>query len=142
MAKSQLTFRKKEQAKKKRQKKEEKMERRAFKKLDNDKGKSLEEMYVYVDKDGNLSSTPPTEPYVFDVKDLEGPVNQEDIYRLGVVAFYNEIGRYGFIRDQETRETVYFNDTLAGFKLDAHQQVKFKSIRSRKGTQIAEVILL
>lgn len=142
MAKSQLTFKKKEQEKRKKLKKQEKMELRAHKKLDNDKGKPLEEMYVYVDEYGNLSSSPPLVPYKFKMEDLERPADEEEIYQFGIVAFYNEIGHYGFIRDNETRATVYFNDELAGMVLRADQHVKYKWTRSKKGDQITEVVLL
>lgn len=139
MAKSQLTFRKKENQKKKSLRKQEKMERRALKKLDNDKGKSLEELYMYVDINGNLSSTPPSEPYKFKIEHLERSLDSDNDTRTGMVAFYNEIGRYGFILDIETRESVYFNDELAGMVLETNQQVKFKASRSKKGLQITEV---
>jgi CspA family cold shock protein len=142
MAKSQLTFRKKEQAKKKRLKKEDKMERRLMKKLDNDKGKSLEELFVYVDEHGNLSPTPPLKPYKFKEEDLLPRVHQDDIYRVGKVLFYNELGRYGFITDTETLERVYFNDDLAGRKLEPNQKVRYKSSESFKGPQITEIVVL
>lgn len=141
MAKSQLTFKKKDLEKKKKLKKQHKMELRAEKKMDNDKGKSLEEMYVYVDEHGNLSPTPPLNPYKFKIEDLERPADAEDLYYFGKVSFYNEIGRYGFIRDNETGSTVYFNDELAGMILKVDQKVKYKWSRSVKGNQITEVVL-
>ncbi len=142
MAKSQLTFRKKEQAKKKQIKKQDKQERREFNKRNNDKGKSLEEMFAYVDEHGNISDTPPAQPYKFKEEDLLKPADLEDEYLFGKVSYYNEVGHYGFIRDNESRETVYFNDTLAGQILKLDQKVKYKYIRSKQGNQISEVILM
>ncbi|NGM90391.1 cold-shock protein, partial [Parapusillimonas sp. SGNA-6] len=109
MAKSQLTFKKKETAKKKQQKKQEKLERREINKASNNKGKSLEEMFAYVDEFGNISDTPPAQPYKFKEEDLLRPADPEDEYLFGKVSYYNEEGHYGFIRDNESRETVYFN---------------------------------
>ncbi len=139
MAKSQLTFKKKETAKKKLQKKQEKQERREINKSNNNKGKSLEEMFAYVDEFGNISDTPPTQQYKFKEEDLQRPADPTEEYRFGKVSFYNEIGHYGFIRDNETRDTVYFNDNLAGMVLGLNQAVKYKYTRSKQGNQITEV---
>ncbi len=142
MAKSQLTFKKKETAKKKQQKKQDKLERRLYNKENNDKGKSLEELFVYVDENGNLSDTPAKYAYEFKEEDLERPGDPEDEFAFGKVSYYNESGNYGFIRDNLTRETVYFNDTLVGRTLKIDQKVQYKSKRSHKGSQVSEVIIL
>jgi hypothetical protein len=65
MSRAQLTFKKKERAKKQQQKKQEKLLRREQNKQTNDKGKSLEELFAYVDEFGNLSDTPPEKKYEF-----------------------------------------------------------------------------
>lgn len=142
MSRNQLTFKKKELAKRKQQKLQEKQERREQNKAQNNKGKSLEEMYAYVDEFGNIVDTPPTETYKFKPEDLERPKDSEDEFLLGRVSYYNETGHYGFIRDNETRETVYFNDTLAGKILSLHQNVRYKYTRTRQGNQISEVELV
>ncbi len=142
MSKTQLTFKKKETAKKKQLKKLEKQERREQNKMNNDKGKSLEEMFAYVDEFGNISSTPPTQQYKFKEEDLLRPQDQEDEFLFGKVSYYNETGNYGFIRDNESRETVYFNDKLAGKPLSLNQAVKYKYTRTKQGNQITEVEVL
>lgn len=142
MAKSQLTFNKKERAKKKHLKKQEKQERRELNKSNNNKGKSLEEMFAYVDEFGNISDTPPTQAYKFKEEDLQRPVDNEDEYLYGKVSYYNDSGNYGFIRDNVTRDTVYFNDKLAGMILTLNQKVKYKYIRTKQGNQISEVELI
>lgn len=139
MSQSQQTFRKKEIAKKKLQKRKEKEEKRAQRQESNDKGKSLEEMFAYVDENGNISDTPPVKKYEFKEEDLVRP---EEEYAYGKVSFYNEAGQYGFIRDNETRENVYFNFKILGFVLYQDQKVKFKSKSSRQGLQVTEVIVL
>src|SRR5690606_35297275 len=90
MAKSQLTFKKKETAQKKLQKKQEKQERREINKSNNNKGKALEEMFAYVDEYGNLSDTPPSQPYKFKEEDLQRPADPTEEYHFGKVSFYNE----------------------------------------------------
>lgn len=139
MSRNQLTFKKKERAKKQQQKKQEKQERREINKTNNNKGKALEEMFAYVDEFGNISDTPPTQPYKFKEEDLQRPKDPADEYRFGKVSYYNEAGHYGFIRDNETRDTVYFNDKLAGIVLELNQAVKYKYVRTRQGNQISEV---
>ena len=141
MGQSQQTFRKKEIAKKKLQKRKEKEEKRANRDDNNDKGKSFEEMFAYVDENGNISDKPPVKKYEFKEEDLIRP-EVEDVYSFGKVSFYNEAGQYGFIRDNETRENVYFNFKILGFVLEQNQQVKFKAISSKQGLQVKEVIVL
>ena len=141
MAKSQVTFRKKELAKKKQQKKQEKVERRELNKMNNDKGKTLEDMFVYVDEFGNLSNEPPEKKYEFKEEHLIPPAEREQEFRHGKVSYYNEVGRYGFIRDNLTKDSVYFNDSLIGTTLDIDQRVKYKYVRTHKGNQVSEVEL-
>lgn len=141
MGQSQQTFRKKEIAKKKLQKRQEKEEKKLHRNEQNDKGKALEEMFAYVDEFGNISDKPPVKKYEFKEEDLIRP-EVEDEYSFGKVSFYNEIGEYGFIRDNETRESVYFNYKILGFVLQQDQKVKFKKISSRQGLQVTEVIVL
>src|SRR5690606_36590823 len=116
-------------------------ERREQNKASNNKGKALEEMFAYVDEFGNLSDTPPTQPYKFKKEDLMRPEDLEDEYYYGKVFYYNEEGHYGFIRDNLSRETVYFNDKLAGMVLTANQKVKYKYIRTKQGNQVSEIEL-
>ena len=141
MGQSQQTFRKKEIAKKKLQKRKEKEEKKAQREDSNDKGKALEEMFAYVDENGNISDKPPLKKYEFKEEDLIRP-EVEDVYSFGKVSFYNEAGQYGFIRDNETRENVYFNFKMLGFVLQQDQKVKFKSQSSKQGLQVTEVIVL
>ena len=59
MGRSQETFNKKEREKKRRKKRQEKLEKKEERKSNSNKGKRLEEMFSYVDENGNLTSTPP-----------------------------------------------------------------------------------
>ena len=59
MARSQNSFMKAQRAKEKQRKKKEKAEKMLQRKENNSKGGSLDDMIVYVDENGILSSTPP-----------------------------------------------------------------------------------
>jgi cold shock CspA family protein len=141
MSRAQLTFKKKERAKKQQQKKQEKLLRREQNKQTNDKGKSLEELFAYVDEFGNLSDTPPEKKYEFKEEDLQRPADPTEEFHYGKVSYYNETGHYGFIRDNETRETVYFNDKIVGVVLNVDQKVKYKYTRTKQGNQVSEIEL-
>lgn len=136
-----ITFNKKERTKKKQLKKQHKQEKREYNKAHNDKGKSLEDMFAYVDEHGNISDTPPAVAYEFKEEHLQRPQEDVDEYDYGRVSYYNEKGRYGFIRDNMSRQTVYFNDELVGFVLRIDQKVKYKSKRSKQGLQVSEVVI-
>lgn len=59
MSKSQNSFIKRQKEKKKLQKRKEKMEKKMDRKVNNDKGGSLEDMIAYVDEFGNIVDEPP-----------------------------------------------------------------------------------
>ena len=59
MGKSQETFSKKEKEKKRIKKKQDKDQKKEERKANAVKGKTLEEMFAYVDENGNISTTPP-----------------------------------------------------------------------------------
>lgn len=122
MASNQQTFRKKEIAKQKLQKRRAKQERREHRAENNDKGKPFEEMLAYIDEHGNISDTPPEKKYEYNENDLIKS-DDEDVFSFGKVSYYNEGGQYGFIRNNETRESAYFNYKILGFELKQDQQV-------------------
>ena len=53
------SFNKKENIKKKIKKQQDKVYKRELRKTENNKGKGLESMLIYVDENGHLTSTPP-----------------------------------------------------------------------------------
>lgn len=114
MAKSQITFSKKEKEKKKVQKRREKEEKMAQRKLDNNKGKSLEDMLAYVDENGNISSTPPDLTKVEEIKAEDISVSGYQVQhstvsnvRRGKFTYYNDEKGYGFINDQKSQQRVF-----------------------------------
>jgi len=135
------TQQKKENEKKKLQKRKEKEQKREYNKTNNLKGSALEDMYAYVDEYGNISNVPSEKKYEFKESDLHRKEENLDEYSFGKVSYYNEAGKYGFIRNNETMETVYFNYALLGFELRLGDRVKFKFEHKKQGMQVKEVIL-
>ena len=72
-------------------------------------------MIAYVDENGMISSTPPDPTKKTDIKleDIEigvpnrGSEPELDPIRKGTVTFFNESKGYGFIKDTETKESVF-----------------------------------
>jgi cold shock CspA family protein len=113
MGRSQETFNKKEV----RNKKDKEKKRLARKEGGDKKSNSLDDMIAYVDENGRLTSTPPDpdkKKEEIDIEDIEISVprrseEEEDPVRKGTVNSYFESKGYGFIRDSETKEGVFFH---------------------------------
>jgi cold shock CspA family protein len=118
MGRSQETFNKKEVRNKKDKKRKDKEKKRLARKEGGDKkSNSLDDMIAYVDENGRLTSTPPDpdkKKEEIDIEDIEISVprrseEEEDPVRKGTVNSYFESKGYGFIRDSETKEGVFFH---------------------------------
>lgn len=115
MARPQETFNKKEQeklrAKKRKEKQEKKEARKANPKL------SGEDMYVYVDENGHLTSTPPdpSKKIIVDVESIEIgiPKREEteevDTEKKGIVDFYDTSKGFGFIKELDSDNKFFFH---------------------------------
>ncbi len=71
-------------------------------------------MIAYVDADGRITSTPPDPSKKKDIKleDIQISIPQSesvqlDPIRIGTVTFFNDSKGFGFIRDSETKESVF-----------------------------------
>ena len=114
MGRSQETFNKKENEKKKQKKRQDKEEKREERKANTNKGQSLDSMLAYVDEFGNFSATPPDPKQKVEIslEDIRiGVPKQEDLpvetTRTGIVSFFNESKGYGFIKDQQSQESIF-----------------------------------
>ena len=116
MGKSQESYNKKEKEKKRRKKKKDKQERQEQRKAEKaERGtKTFEEMLSYVDENGNLSSTPPDPSKKVKIKAEDiiiGVPPRDDspmeTIRKGQVKFFNDEKGYGFIIDDETKESIF-----------------------------------
>lgn len=126
MGRSQETFNKKDVRNKKEKKRKEK-EKKKLARKESEKKSSLDDMIVYVDEYGMLTSEPPDPTKKKDVIKLEDieigvptrPDAEEiDPIRKGIVSFFNDSKGYGFIKDMETKESVFvhINNVLEDIK--------------------------
>lgn len=147
MGRSQESFNKKEIRNRKEKKRKEKEKKRLARKEIEKKG-GLDDMIAYVDAKGNITSTPPDPSKKEEVKleDIQVSVPQsEDIpmdpIRKGVVTFFNDSKGFGFIRDLETKESVFvhINDVLED--ITEGNKVSFEVTMGHKGPAAIQVKL-
>ena len=136
---------KKENFKKKLQKQKEKAQRREERKASNDKGKSLDEMFMYVDANGQLTSTPPdgNTKAEIDLDNIQlgaAPIETETI-KTGIVTFFSEKG-YGFITEDKTKENVFFHNNNCIDQIKKGNRVSFEKEKSPKGFSAIEIRLV
>ncbi len=147
MGRSQETYNKKEVRNRKEKKRKDKAAKRLERRESEKKG-GLDNMIAYVDENGMLTSTPPDPNKKKKVKleDIEigVPTREEveyDPVRKGVVSFFNDSKGYGFIKDLETKESVFvhINNTLEEIK--EGNLVSFEMERGPKGNTAVRVKL-
>jgi CspA family cold shock protein len=132
------TFSKKENIKKKAKKKEQKLQLREDRKSNNNKGKSLDDMMVYIDENGNFTSVPPdpknkTEISVENIQLGAAPIIKEDSLKKGKITFFTDE------RSQE-RYFVHRNDMID--QADLNDKVTFEVERRERGLVAIDVKLL
>jgi len=147
MAKSQETFSKKENEKKRQQKKREKEEKKVERQANSKKGKSLDEMMAYIDENGNISSTPPDpkKKRIINSDDIQigvprqAEAEPQDLIRTGVITHFNDSKGYGFIKDQQTQESIFVHiNSLAG-PVRENDKVVFEVEMGHKGPNAVRV---
>ncbi|QJB32530.1 cold shock domain-containing protein [Chitinophaga oryzae] len=132
------SFSKKENRNKKAKAKEDKAQKMRERKLNNNKGKSLEDMLAYVDENGNISDSPPreTRKAEIDSKDIQigaTPRPPEDPIRTGIVNFFNTSKGFGFITDDKSKESVFFHINQVSEPIKERDKVSFTRERGAKG---------
>ncbi|MFP4664790.1 MAG: cold-shock protein [Bacteroidales bacterium] len=144
MGRSSETYKKKEVRNKKEKKKKAKLEKKQSRK-DNDK-KSLDDMIAYVDENGRLSDTPPDPSEKEEVKaeDIQVAVpKSEDVemdpIRKGVVDFFNDTKGFGFIKDSETKESVFVHINNVDGDIREGNLVQFEVEMGARGPAAANV---
>lgn len=132
------TSSKKEFRSKKAKLKEDKAQKAKNRKINNNKGKGLDDMLAYVDENGNLSSTPPKESrkVEIDSKDIRIDATSkptEDLTRNGKITFFNQAKGFGFITDDKSNDRIFFhiNDLLESVK--EHESVVYILDKNAKG---------
>lgn len=146
MAKSQATFSKKENEKKRLKKRQDKQEKKE-ERQSNKKSMSLEDMMAYVDENGNITSTPPDpkRKKVINTEDIQiATTRQEDIVdedpiKKGTVTFFNESKGYGFIRNNETQESIFVHVNGLKTQIKEGDKVTFEVEKGQKGPTAVRV---
>jgi cold shock CspA family protein len=147
MSKSQETFNKKEVRSKKEKKRKDKEQRRIEKK-DEVKTSNLEDMLMYVDENGNLTSMPPDptkKKKVIKLEDVEISVPKRDSMedanpeRKGVVTYFNDGKGYGFIKDSETQQSVFVHVNNINVELKENNMVTYEVEMGPKGATAVNV---
>ena len=137
------TFSKKEFSKKKSKKLQDKIQRREDRKTNNDKNKSLEEMLVYVDINGNFTSVPThlqnrEEDLAKAKKAGRELSNNSETEFKGIVTFYSEKG-YGFITEDKTGQNIFFHQAQLTQPVVKHDKVSFNKESSPKGDRAVNI---
>ena len=149
MGRSQESFNKKEVRSKKEKKRKEKEKKRLAKK-EGDNKNSPNDMIAYVDEHGNITSTPPdpTTKEEIKVEDIQiGVPNREaaedyDPVRKGIVSFYNDSKGYGFIKDSETKESIFVHINNVVDDIKEGNLVSFEVERGHKGLTAVKVTVI
>ncbi|WP_129021249.1 MULTISPECIES: cold-shock protein [Edaphocola] len=137
------TFSKKEREKKKAKKKQDKAEKKEDRKTNNDKGKSLEEMTVYLDENGNLTDVPP------DQQQIRKPAAQDhrrnfdeapdDTIYTGMVSLLFTDKDYGFITEDNSRNTVFVHVSKFKEPIQEKDRVSFFKKKTPNGYSAVNV---
>ncbi len=146
MAKAQTNFGKQEAEKKRQQKKNEKEERRLARQANKAQGE--EDMFAYVDENGNITTTPPdpTKKKEIALESIRiGVARQEDrepedTQRTGAVTFFNSAKGYGFIKDAASQESIFVHaNNLGGLTITEGDKVTFETEPGMKGPTAVRV---
>jgi len=124
------TTSKKDIFKKKLLKRKSKEEKKMLKKQVNNKGKSLEEMFVYVDINGHLTDVP---PHLQDRSE-----NNAKPFLGGTVTHLNDKG-FGFIKEDNSNENVFFHNSSTSMQIEINDRVLFTKMRTERGFKAQQV---
>jgi cold shock CspA family protein len=144
------TWDKKEREKKRQAKKKEKLEKKQERKENSKDGNDLDSMLAYLDENGNLSSKPPDprKKITVNAEDIDisvpkqKPINPEDLIRTGIVTFFNDDKGYGFIKDQESQESVFVHIKSLTEAIKENNKVSFEVEMGPKGASAINVKLV
>ncbi len=131
------SFSKKENFKKKLQKQKEKALKREERKQNNNKGKSLEDMLVYVDANGQITEVRPDDQEKLEInpEDIQlgaAPIEAEELVKTGIVTFLSDKG-YGFITENSSKDNIFFHENNCAHAVKKGNKVSFEKERSPKG---------
>lgn len=130
------TFAKKEKEKKKAKKKEDKAQKKEDRKTNNDKGKSLEDMTIYLDEYGNFTNVHPDKQIKKKVnaKDIQlgaTPIDEDD-YTGTIALFFTDKG-YGFITEDKTKTNIFVHSNQLLEIIKEKDRVVYEREKTPKG---------
>lgn len=135
-----ITQAKKELEKKRERKKQEKAMKREERKSNNDKGKPLEDMMVYVDENGQLTDVSPDKQVRSAPRAAGGGPRkltfEEEAAESsceGIVTLLFSDKGYGFISEQGSRSNVFVHLSQVSGELKLKDKVSFEKRNSPKG---------
>ncbi len=131
------SYNKKERDKKRKKRKKDKLEKKAQRKIEGVK----QAEFMYLDEDGNLSTTPPDptkKRKEIKLEDINiSTPKQEDIevetVRKGYVKFFNQEKRFGFIREKGTEQDYFVHEENCIDKIKDNDKVEFEVSSGPKG---------
>lgn len=134
-------WKKKERENKKTQLKKNKEEKKLQRKENRKDGNDLDSMIAYIDENGNLSSSPPdpSKKKILKAEDIEIGVPKqreltaEELIRKGKVSFFNVAKGYGFIKDNETGESIFVHANSLSQSISENDKVTFEIGSGPKG---------
>lgn len=139
MGRSQETYNKKEVRNRKEKKRKEKEARRQAKR--ETEKTNMDDMIAYVDENGVITDEPidPGKKKKVKLEDIEIGVpkgnvrNEETSVRKGTVSFFIESKGFGFIKDMETKQDVFFHVNNIIGSIKEGNLVSFETERGPKG---------
>lgn len=131
------SFQKKALQQKKAKKKKDKLERKEERKANNDKGKSLEDVMVYLDEYGNFTDVPPDKQKRSEIKleDIQlgaAPIVEETEHTGTVTVFFTEKA-YGFITEDKGGATIFVHSNNLLEPVAEKDRVTYEREKTPKG---------
>lgn len=104
-------------------------------------------MLAYVDDNGNITATPPDpkNKKIVKVEDIQISVSRQealdpvDLIRKGTVTFFNASKGYGFIKDQDTQESIFVHQNGLTSPVQENDKVTFEVEQGPKGPNAVNV---
>ena len=149
MARAREAFNKKDREKAMIVKRKEKEKKKEERKVNSKKIKGLDDMLAYVDAYGNIVSAPPdpSSRQEIKVEDIRISISKkEDIeqaspFRTGTITFFNDSKGYGFIKDNESGESIFVHANNLEKPVKENDKVSFETSRGPKGLNAVNVKL-
>jgi len=145
MGRSRESFNKSDIRKKKEKKRKDKMAKKLARK-DSDSSGSLDDMIAYVDEFGQITSTPqdPANKEETSLEDIEISIPKSDgtsriKTRTGTVTTFYDSKGFGFIRDSDTRESIFVHINNTEEDIAVGNKVSFETEKGQKGLTAVNV---